>query len=166
MKKLSPDYICGLVDGEGCFCVSISKHKTKRLGFDPRLMFEIEMIIEDKPLLESLQTTLKCGNIYILNYIRYGWRPHVKFVVKSYKDISEIIIPFFKKHPLQSKKKKDFDYFCEAMEIFEKKEHLTLEGLTKLKEIQSKMNLRNKLKQSSAKVRENRAPGGERSIIQ
>jgi len=92
MNKLNPDYICGLVDGEGCFCVSISKHKTKRLGFDPRLIFEIEMIIEDKPLLETLQTTLKCGNIYILNYKRYGWRPHVKFAVKSYKDISKIII--------------------------------------------------------------------------
>jgi hypothetical protein len=162
---LKPEYICGLVDGEGCFCVSISKHKTKRLGFDPRLIFGIEMVIEDKPLLENLQKTLKCGHIYILQYERYGWRPHVKFAVKNQKDISEIVIPFFKRYQLQSKKKQDFAYFCQAHEIFKKKDHLTLNGLTKLRQIQSKMNLRSKLKQSSAKVRENRAPGGERSML-
>jgi hypothetical protein len=50
---LNPWYIAGLIEGEGCFCVTISKHKTKKLGFDPRLMFEVEMIIEDKPLLEN-----------------------------------------------------------------------------------------------------------------
>lgn len=163
---LNPEYICGLIDGEGCFCINISKHKTKKIGFDPRMMFEVEMIIDDKPLLESMQSYFKCGHIYILKYERYGWGPHVKFAVKSHKDISEIIIPFFKKYPLKSKKKNDFVYFCKANEIFEKKEHLTLEGLARLRKIQSKMNIRRKLKQSSAKVRENRAPGGERSISQ
>ena len=166
MKKLNPNYVTGLVEGEGCFCITISKHKTKRLGIDPRLMFEMEMIIDDKPLLEKLQYTLGCGGIYILNYERYGWRPHVKYAVKSHKDMFEIIIPFFKKNKLKGKKKKDFEYFCDASEIFRKKEHLTKEGIEILRDIQSKMNLRNKLKlkQSSAKVRENRVPGGERSV--
>lgn len=165
MYLLNPWYIVGLVDGEGCFCVNISKHKTKRLGFDARLMFEIEMIIEDKPLLETLQQNLKCGQIYILNYERYNWRPHVKYTVKSYKNIKDIIIPFFLKYSLQSKKARDFKLFCEASLIFENKEHLTIEGLQKLRFIQSQMNLRRKLnEQSSAKVRENRAPGGGKTV--
>lgn len=164
MNKLSPKYVSGLIEGEGCFCVTISKHKTKRLGFDPRLMFEVEMIIDDKPLLEKLQNTLGCGNIYILNYKRYGWRPHVKFAVKSQKDIFEKIIPFFKKNSLIGKKKKDFEYFCRAAEMFKEKKHLTREGIKELRKIQSKMNLRRKLKRSSARVRKNRAPSGERSI--
>lgn len=142
---LNPWYITGLIEGEGCFCITISKHKTKKLGFDPRLMFEVEMIIEDKPLLEKLQLALGCGQIYILKYERYGWRPHVKFAVKSLKDIQKKVIPFFKKHQLQGKKAKDFVFFCQANEIFTKKEHLTLEGIKKLREIQSKMNLRKKL---------------------
>lgn len=159
--KLRPWYVVGLVEGEGCFCIVISKHKTRRLGFDPRLIFEIEMIIDEKPLLENIRETLNCGEIYILNYQRYGWRPHVKFAVKRYKDIAKKIIPFFKNYQLQGKKKKDFDFFCQAAEIFQKNEHLTLEGIEKLRIIQSKMNLRRKLKQSSARVRENRAPGGD-----
>jgi hypothetical protein len=144
--KLNPWYITGLIEGEGCFCITISKHKTKKLGFDPRLMFEVEMIIEDKPLLEKLQKELKCGHIYILNYERYGWRPHVKFAVKSFKDIKEKIIPFFNEYKLCGKKKRDFAYFCQAARIVEKGEHLSLKGLDRLREIQSKMNLRRKLK--------------------
>jgi hypothetical protein len=138
--KINPWYFSGLIDGEGCFCVSISKHKTKKSGFDPRLMFEVEMILEDKPLLEKLQHTLGCGQIYILSYERYGWKPHVKYAVKSFKDIKEKVIPFFKKYSLQGKKAKDFWYFCQAAKIFEKKEHLTLNGFNRLREIQSKMN--------------------------
>lgn len=162
--KLNPWYITGLIEGEGCFCITISKHKTKKLGFDARLMFEVEMIIDDKSLLEKLHKHFDCGRLYILKYERYGWRPHVKYAVKSHKDIQEKIIPFFKRYELKGKKKKDFDYFCLASEMFKKKEHLTLEGLSKLRDIQSRMNLRRKLKQSSARVRENRVPSGERSI--
>lgn len=164
--KLNPRYTSGLVDGEGCFCIVISKHKTKKLGFEARLIFEVEMIIEDKPLLERLQETLECGHIYILNYERYGWRPHVKFAVKKFEDITGKVIPFFKKNELQSKKKRDFEFFCEAAKIFESKNHLTEKGLGELRQIQSKMNLRRKLKQSSARVRENRVPSGEKSIVE
>lgn len=164
MNKLDPKYVSGLIEGEGCFCITISKHKTKKTGFDPRLMFEVEMIIEDKQLLEKLQRTLGCGYVYTLNYERYGWRPHVKYAVKSFRDIHGKIIPFFKKYKLIGKKRKDFELFCQASEIFEKKLHLTEVGIKDLRKIQSKMNLRRKLKQSSAKVRENRAPGGERNI--
>lgn len=164
--KLNPWYVAGLIDGEGCFCITFSKHKTKKLGFDVRLMFEIEMIIDDKPLLEKLQETLGCGQIYILNYERYGWRPHVKFAVKNHKDIYKKVIPFFKKYQLQGKKRKDFDFFCQAAEIFQKKEHLSIKGFKKLKNIQSRMNLRRKLKQPSARVRENRVPSGEKSIVE
>ena len=159
---LKPDYIVGLVDGEGCFCISISKHKTTKIGFEVRPMFEIEMVLEDKPLLERIRETFNCGRIYDLYYERYGWRPHVKFAVKSQKDIKDKIIPFFKKHKLKSKKQKDFVYFCKAFEIINNRNHLTEKGIASLREIQLKMNLRSKLKWSSAKVRENRAPGGDR----
>ena len=164
--KLNPLYVVGLIEGEGCFCITISKHKTNKSGLDPRLMFEVEMIIDDKPLLEKLQKTFRCGHIYVLNYERYGWRPHVKYAIKNQKHIEGVLIPFFKKYKLVGKKKKDFDYFCEASKIFETGQHRTKEGIIKLKKIQSKMNLRKKLKVSSARVRENRAPGGERSFAQ
>jgi hypothetical protein len=51
MVVLNPWYIVGFVEGEGCFAITISKHKTKRLGFDARLVFEIELRGDDKPIL-------------------------------------------------------------------------------------------------------------------
>lgn len=144
--QMDPWYITGLIEGEGCFCVSISKHKTKKLGYDARLMFEVEMIIDDKPLLEKLQRHFRCGQIYVLNYERYGWRPHVKYAVKGQKEIIDKIIPFFLEYPLKGKKKKDFLLFCKAAKMFEQKKHLNKQGLKKLRSLQSKMNIRRKLK--------------------
>lgn len=161
MTIVPAEYIVGLVDGEGCFCVTISKHKTKKLGYDARLMFEIEMVAEDRPLLETICNYFNCGRLYDLNYERYGWRPHVKYAVKSVGDIANTIIPFFKENKLRSKKAKDFELFCKAYRVFENKEHLTLQGLEKLRLIQQSMNIRSKTKWASAKVRENRVPGGD-----
>ena len=138
--KLPSDYICGFVDGEGCFTIIISKHKTKKLGLDARLHFEIELRADDEELLKSIQETLKCGRIYYINYDKYGWAPHVELKVSSIKDIREKIIPFFKKHRLYGKKKHSFESFCQAADLFYAKEHLTLDGIEKLKSIRKNMN--------------------------
>ena len=40
-KKLNPHYVSGFIDGEGCFSVSIGKHKTLKRGYEVRPEFEI-----------------------------------------------------------------------------------------------------------------------------
>lgn len=140
VKKLPPWYIVGFVDGEGCFAITISKHKTKKLGLDACLIFEIELRGDDREVLERLKNTWQCGQIYVLNYARYGWKRHVKYAVKSQREILETVIPFFKQYPLQGKKAKDFKDFCRAAEIFSRKEHLTENGIKKLEKIRRFMN--------------------------
>lgn len=140
MNKLNPWYITGFVEGEGCFAITISKHKTKKLGLDARLSFEIELRGDDRPILEMIKDKFECGHIYDLNYKRYGWMPHVKYHVRGMKPINEVIIPFFKRYPLCGKKSKDFGLFCKATEIFNKKEHLTKEGIVKLEMLRKFMN--------------------------
>lgn len=142
VKKLPPWYIVGFVDGEGCFAITISKHKTKRLKKDPRLIFEIELRGDDREVLERLQYTWGCGSLFDLKYPRYGWKPHVKYAIKSHRDIFRVLIPFFKKYPLQGKKRKDFEDFCRAAGIFKQKRHLTEEGIKELEEIRKFMNKR------------------------
>ncbi|MDO8619410.1 MAG: LAGLIDADG family homing endonuclease [Candidatus Daviesbacteria bacterium] len=139
---MKPWYIVGFTDGEGSFSITISKHKTKRLGLDARLMFEIELRGDDKPLLLEIQQYFKCGQIYDLNYDRYGWKPHVKYAVKNLKDITRIIIPFFKKYQLKGKKAKDFQLFCQAADLFKDKKHLTKDGIEKLYSLREFMNNR------------------------
>jgi hypothetical protein len=57
-------------------------------------------------------------------------------------DIIQIIIPFFKKYPIQGIKNLDFQDFCLAAELMKDKTHLTSEGLYQIKKIKSTMNSR------------------------
>lgn len=140
MVKLNPWYIVGFVEGEGCFAITISKHKTKKLGLDARLVFEIELRGDDRPVLEKIKNYFGVGHIYNLNYKRYGWFPHAKYSVHSLEDLKKTIVPFFKKYRLKGKKAKDFQLFCQAIDVFTHKKHLTIDGLTKLKDLRKFMN--------------------------
>lgn len=140
MVSINPWYIVGFVEGEGCFAITISKHRTKKTGFDARLIFEIELRGDDRPILEKIQKYFKVGYIYDLNYQRYGWFPHVKYSVHNLRDLNEKIVPFFKKYQLKGKKAKDFRLFCQATKVFEKKGHLLMSGIEKLKKIRQNMN--------------------------
>jgi hypothetical protein len=137
---LPGDYVAGFIDGEGCFTIVISKHKTKKLGLDARLHFQIEVRADDQEILQHIQETLNCGRIYFLSYERYGWHPHVELKVSSFPDIVNKLVPFLTKYPLRAKKRFSYERFLEAIEIFKKKEHLTLEGIEKLRGIRQKMN--------------------------
>jgi hypothetical protein len=129
---LNPNYIVGFVDGEGCFCISINRNG-QRLP-EVRLIFEIELRDDGESILQEIKEVLDCGNIYRLTYDRYQkWRPHVKYKVSNFTDISEKIIPFFKKYPLQAKKQFSFLKFCQVAEMMKNKEHLTLEGVEKIR---------------------------------
>lgn len=139
-RVISPWYIVGFTEGEGCFAILLTKHKTKKLKKDANLCFEIELRIDDKPILEIIQKRLSCGRIVELHYDRYGWKPHVKFVVRKQSDLLYKVIPFFKTFPLQGKKRKDFLLFCQAAELFKKKRHLTEEGIAELSKIREFMN--------------------------
>ena len=141
-KIINPWYLVGFTEGEGCFAIIITKHKTKKTKKDAYLCFEIELRADDRPILELIQKRLNCGRIVALNYQRYGWKPHVKFVVKKQQDIFFKVIPFFKQFPLKGKKAKDFELFCQAAHIFRKKEHLSEEGINRLLKIREFMNNR------------------------
>jgi hypothetical protein len=141
-KIINPWYLVGFAEGEGCFAIIITKHQTKKTKKDACLCFEIELRADDRPILELIQKRLNCGRIVVLNYQRYGWKPHVKFVVKKQQDIFFKVIPFFKKFPLKGKKAKDFELFCQAAQIFRKKEHLSQEGINRLLKIREFMNNR------------------------
>lgn len=137
---LSPDYIVGFVDGEGCFCISLNKNGN-RLP-EVRLIFEIELRGDDEPILHEIQTVLGCGNIYRLEYARYAkWQPHVKLKVSNFRDISQKIIPFFQRYPPQAKKRLQFAQFCLAAELVRTKKHLTAEGVEQIRALKRRDSL-------------------------
>ncbi|HXK35685.1 MAG TPA: LAGLIDADG family homing endonuclease [Candidatus Paceibacterota bacterium] len=169
-EKLNPNYVAGFVDGEGSFCVGIGKHKTLRRGIEVHPLFEIEVRADDREVLERILVTIGCGKIYDCSYERYGWQPHVKYKVGSSKELEQFVIPFFEKYPLQAKKAQSFNIFKEIIKMMRRKEHLTDNGFVKIVAMRDQLrkigrNQKRNLSVETARVRENRSPGGVRQEI-
>lgn len=136
---LDPQYVAGFIDGEGCFCISVSKHKTLKRRVEVRPEFEIELRADDRPILERIQATLGCGAIYDLNYDRYGWRPHVKYKVSNIRDLTQKVVPFFERHHLQAKKAGSFRVFRTVVAMVAAKQHLSYGGFQRILKLREQM---------------------------
>lgn len=73
--------------------------------------------------------------------IKRGGKDAVEFKVNSLKDLTDVIIPHFDKYPLITKKRADYLLFKQIIELMNKGEHLTSEGLNKILAIKASMNL-------------------------
>lgn len=143
MEGLTPDYVVGLVDGEGSFTVYVknpdSKTKVKRrVRAEPK--FFLKLIEKDKQILDELKKFFGCGNVYFQKDTRPNHQHCYRFEATKRKDIQEVIIPFFKKNSLRLRSKKDdFEMFCQIFEMIMHDEHLSEEGLRKIYAQKQKM---------------------------
>ena len=126
------DWLAGFTSAEDCFMVKIKASQTIT-GYAVHLEFQVTQHMRDEQLIRSLIKYFECGNIQ-KNAENFDFR-----VIKI-TDITTKIIPFFKKHHIQGVKAWDFSDFCKVAEMMEKREHLTAEGLEKIREIKAGMN--------------------------
>lgn len=132
-EKINPYWIAGFTSGDGTFGVYQRGGKYKNYNCS----FRISQDKIDKSLLKHISKYLGCGKIISskLGMINLG--------IYSFKDLSTIIVPFFKKYKLKTSKEIDFYYFCEIIDIFNKKGHKKRwkqEDIEKIKILTSKMN--------------------------
>lgn len=83
--------------------------------------------------MKSFIKCLNCGYV-IKNRTCLGW------IVIKFADITEKIIPFFKKYPIHGVKAKDFAYWSLVAEMIKQKKHFTAEGLEEIRKIKAGMN--------------------------
>ena len=112
---LTPDYICGLVDGEGCFALNYRRDKRLDRKRQPEYFYwTIKFIIvlrdDDKVLLEKVRESFDCG------YVRVSMGA-ARYHVDKIDDLTEKILPFFSNHRLRGKKYNDFLLWAEALAI-------------------------------------------------
>jgi hypothetical protein len=60
--------------------------------------------------------------------------------VTSLQDLTNVIIPHFDKYPLITQKLADFILFKKVIDLMNRKEHLTLEGIEKILAIKASIN--------------------------
>lgn len=129
-----PYWLAGFTDGDGSFGVKINKSSSNKIGYQVYLQFDIVQHVRDTILLKSFTEYLNCGKIYLHS------DNAIVFTVTKFSDIHEIIIPFFKKHPIPGAKSQDFNDFCLVVELIKNKAHLTEEGLDQIRHIKTRMN--------------------------
>jgi hypothetical protein len=138
---LTPDYIVGLVDGEGSFTVYVrgeSASKRRRAKVEPR--FFVKLKATDKPLLDALKSYFQCGNVYIQKDKRANHSLCWRYEVANRAHIRDVIIPFFQKHNLHApSKQKDFVLFCRIMALIEQGVHFTDSGMQAIKKLKAQM---------------------------
>ncbi len=136
--NLEANWIVGFVDGEGCFHVSINPHNEMTTGFQVLPEFTVVQHKRDIELLYALKSYFGCGVVRVNHGDRMAYR------VRAINHLLEIIIPFFMKHSLKTTKNVEFKKFRKILLLMEKKEHLTSDGIEKIRQIANQMNNLNK----------------------
>lgn len=142
-KPVSPDYIVGLTDGEGCFYVLVRPPYNKNGGAMVQLCFFIKVKEEDKTILDKVRDALNCGAVYFQKETRANHTQCYRYTVNSHRDALGKIIPFFKKYSLQSNsKQKNFQIFCKIAKLVREGMHHNSKGVEQIKKLKSQMNHR------------------------
>lgn len=143
LPTVSNEYVVGLTDGEGCFYVNVGKSSRYRSGYRIQLHFHLKMQERDRELLEKVRNTIGCGEVYFQKERRANHCQCYRYTVSAERDIQEIVIPFLKRHPLQSASKRaSFEIFCKIAELVKEKKHLTAKGIEEIRELKSRMNIK------------------------
>ena len=141
-SRLTAQWICGFVDGEGCFYVGVNPHQDMTSGFQVLPEFTVVQHERDAQLLYALKNFFGCG------VVRRNHGDRMCYRVRGVQHLRERIIPFFEKHELRSKKRVDFIKFRRILLLMERGTHLTTEGIDEIRAIAGQMN-RGRVKRKS-----------------
>lgn len=136
---LTNEYIVGLTDGEGCFHVYVKRKSEDGIRKRVVPMFVIKLKAKDKILLDKIKKYFDFGTVYIQRDKRKNHSTCYRYQASARKDINKII-KFFSKNKLRSKtKQNDFRLFCEIVNMINRKQHYTEDGLDKIISLKNQM---------------------------
>ena len=147
MRVKSGEYLSGYADGEGSFCVSFSPSKRHRFGWEIRPSFSVSQNSDRAEVLYLYKERWKSGTI----------RPDrsdktLKFEIRTIADLINSVIPHFRKFPILSSKRKDFEFFAQICELIQCKRHLVLKGFVQVVDLAFQMNPSGKRKYTKEEI--------------
>lgn len=118
-----------LAKTSGCFDLQFRKD-TRHLRLNSptyyrwKAQFVITLPKSQAGLLEKVKKEMACGQVHFINR-------QARFSVQDIDNIIACVIPFFTKHQLAEKKKKDFELWRRAVEIISRNKGKPLAGWKK-----------------------------------
>jgi LAGLIDADG endonuclease len=134
------NWVAGFATGEGNFDVRITRQSTNNIGYRVQLRFRISQHDRDTKLMEHVMKYLGTGKIY-----KYSSKSAIVLTIFNFSDITNLILPFFEQNPILGMKFCDYLDWCKIAKFMKEGKHLTLEGLNKIRLIQSGMNTGRKM---------------------
>jgi hypothetical protein len=135
--NLDPNWVSGFVAGDGNFSVYVKPSKDYTLGEKVYYRFQITQHSKDLELIRLFTKFFNCGVVHVRSNLA---TPRCDFIVQDKSSILEKIIPHFDTYGLCNLKQKDFICFKKSMSIVKLNQHLTKEGLDKIKTLSLEMN--------------------------
>ena len=134
IMNLDPQWIVGFVDGEGCFFVGINSHQSLKMRVQVLPEFTVVQHEQDIQLLHGLKSYFGCGVVGKNHGDRMAYR------VRGHNNLLNVILPFFERHKLKSKRRIAFERFRTVVLMMARGDHLTAEGLEKIQAIATTIN--------------------------
>ena len=135
--ELPADWVVGFVDGEGCFHVSINRHREMTVGFQVLPEFVVVQHERDRQVLMALKRFFGFG------VVRSNHADRLCFRVRKLESLGQVC-DFFLQHPLKTKKNTDFLKFRDVVRLISLQRHLVREGLLEIIAITVEMNSTNR----------------------
>lgn len=132
-NKLSPNFVTGFIDAEGCFHVAIVDNTSLKVGKSLRAIFQISLHKKDVALLKKIKDFFGVGKVILRKDGAYYYQ------VTSLCDLL-LIIEHLNKYPLITHKRADFELFKQIVNLMLEQQHLTESGLAKIANIKASMN--------------------------
>jgi len=139
-------WVIGFVDGEGCFSIGFVRQgggpgrSGYRTGYQVAHEFAVTQGAQSVSCLHELVAFFGVGQV-LANKRYDNHREHLyRYVVRRRADLIEVIIPFFRRHPMHSSKQRNFEKFAECVKLIDAGHHLSFEGLADIVEIARTMN--------------------------
>lgn len=140
-------YVSGFSDGEGCFSISFNFRERLKTKIEVRPSFSIGQNKRNLGILQDIQQFFNCGSI------RFSRNDQCyKYEVRNIDELCKKIVPHFRKHPLVTSKKDDFEIFSKICEKIFQMKHRNPEHLKEIIKMAFKMNSSGKRKNSQEKL--------------
>ena len=145
---MNENWLLGFIEGEGCFVMGFARDKKFKFGICCRPYFNIGLTKADEGALYQIKELLGYGQITYISHEKQrnegkNFKDEVDFTIVSLPQCKKLrdLLTDLEWH---TKKEKDFRKWSECLNILDKKEHWTKEGILKLARLRETMNLKEK----------------------
>ncbi len=133
-QEIEKGWLCGFVDGEGCFSIRVQRYGSNKNNICLRPDFAITQHKKDKSALEKVRNIIGVGSI-----VKRNLDGHFVYQIHSIKD-ALTLIDFFDSNDFLNIKKKDYELWKKCVIMLKNGHHRTYDGLVEILKIRHEIN--------------------------